>query len=176
MPRYDIGKPVVQRVLDRLGLLFFAAGALGVLVLVILTVIGVFWRYVLRDPIFGLQDLSSMTAAIVAASAVAYGATQNSHITVNIMPQQFGRGVRRFTDIIARGAGAVILTLATWSLIKKGSCGLPCGNITSNLNILHTPFYYVLAGALGFYAIYLVVQLFVGLSHWGGEDPNEAIE
>ncbi|WP_342074927.1 TRAP transporter small permease subunit [Yoonia sp. SS1-5] len=156
--------------------LFFGAGALGVIFLVILTAVGVFWRYVLRDPIFGLQDLSSMTATVVAACAVAYAATQNSHVTVNMMPKHFGRPVRRLTDVIARGSGAVILALASAALIKKGGCGLACGNITSNLNIVHTPFYYVLAAALGFYAVYLLVQLIAGLSSWQGEDPNEAIE
>ncbi|MBT8154643.1 TRAP transporter small permease subunit [Epibacterium ulvae] len=176
MDRDDTIRHPVQRELDRMALLFFAAGSVGILFLVGLTAVSVFWRYVLRDPIFGVQDLSSMTAAVVAACAVAYGATQNSHITVNIMPKHFGRRARRITDIVARGGGAVILTLAASALIKKGGCGLACGNITSNLNILHTPFYYVLAFALGFFALYLVALLVIGLSHWNGEDPNEAIE
>ena len=176
MGRDDIGRPLFQRALGRLALIFFVTGALGILFLVGLTAVSVFWRYVLNDPIFGIQDLSSMTAAVVAACAVAYGATQNSHITVNIMPKHFGRGVRRVTDVIARGGGAIILVLAVSALIKKGGCGLPCGNITSNLNILHTPFYYALAASLGFYALSLVAQLVTGLINWNAEDPNEALE
>jgi TRAP-type C4-dicarboxylate transport system permease small subunit len=176
MNRDDTARPALQRMLDKIALIFLAAGALGILFLVGLTAVSVFWRYVLNDPIFGVQDLSSMTAAVVAGSAVAYGATQNSHITVNMMPKHFGRRVRRLTDLIARGASTVILVLAASALFKKGGCGLACGNITSNLNILHSPFYYLLAASLGFYAVYLVVQLIAGPSHWGGEDPNEAIE
>lgn len=172
-------KPIsskMQAMLDTLAWVFLGVGGIGITLLMLLTVVGVFWRYVLVDPIFGLQDVSSMTAAVVAACAVAYGATQNSHITVNIMPQHFNRSARRITDVFARGAGAVILLLAAKALYKKGGCGLPCGNITSNLSLPHGPFYYVLTAALGFFALYLIVQLFVGLSHWRNEDPNEVME
>ncbi|WP_171102052.1 TRAP transporter small permease [Ruegeria sp. HKCCD7255] len=165
-----------QRWLDRLSYVFVLIGSVGVLLLMTLTVVGVIWRYILVDPIFGLQDLSSMTAAIVAAAAVAFGATQNNHITVNIMPKHFGRKVRRWTDLIARGVGVIILILAASELIKKGNCGLACGNVTGNLTIPHAPFYYALAIALGFFALTLLVQIARGLVHWAGEDPNEVAE
>lgn len=168
-------RPKIQRRLDVFGHFFVVVGALGILALLALTVVGVIWRYALNDPIFGLQDLSALTSSVVVASAVAYGAVSNSHITVNVMPAHFGRRVRRVTDVIVRAAGAAMLATAAYALIKKGSCGLACGNITSNLNILHGPFYYVLAGSLAFFAVYLTVQLIIGVMHWRGEDPNEAI-
>ena len=166
----------VQRLLDRLSTVFALIGSCGILVLMGLTVVGVFWRYVLVAPIFGLQDLSSMTAAIVAAASVAYGANRRSHITVNIMPKQFGRGVRRWTDLIARGVGVVVLILASGALIKKGSCGLPCGNVTGNLTIPHSPFYYALAAALAFFALVLLYHIAMALAHWHQADPNEVAE
>lgn len=168
---YSLGR--VQFWLDRLSALFAIAGALGVFVLMMLTAIGVIWRYVLVSPIFGLQDVSSMTAAVVAACTVAFGASQKSHITVNIMPKHFGRSVRRVTDVIARGSGVIILTLSAHALIKKGNCGLPCGNVTGNLTIPHAPFYYILAIALGFFALTLAVHVLAGIANWTGEDPNE---
>lgn len=176
MPKEKAVSGKMQEMLDRFAWVFLGIGAIGVTFLMLLTVVGVFWRYVLVNPIFGLQDVSSMTAAVVAACAVAYGATKNSHITVNIMPKHFNRGVRRITDVFARGTGAVILLLAAEALYKKGGCGLPCGNITSNLGLPHGPFYYVLSAALSFFALYLTVQLLVGLSHWRRKDPNEVLE
>lgn len=166
----------LQRGLDRLSLIFGIAGALGIFILMMLTAIGVIWRYVLVSPIFGLQDVSSMTAAVVAACAVAFGASQQSHITVNIMPKQFGRSVRRVTDIIARSCGVIVLILAAQALVKKGNCGLPCGNVTGNLTIPHGPFYYILAAALGFFALVLAVHLLTGIAHWASEDPNEVAD
>lgn len=166
----------IQAGFDRLSFVFVIVGASGVMTLMALTVVGVIWRYVLVAPIFGLQDISSMTAAVVAACAVAFGAAQKSHITVNIMPKHFGRGIRRWTDALARSCGAIILGLAAQALIKKGSCGLPCGNVTGNLTIPHAPFYYLLAFGLGFFAVMLVIHLLVGLAHWQSEDPNEVAE
>ncbi|WP_342078647.1 TRAP transporter small permease [Yoonia sp. SS1-5] len=168
-------RPHAQRLLDQFGHLFVLVGAIGILVLLALTAIGVFWRYVLNDPIFGLQDLVSMTSAVVVACAVAYGAISNTHITVNIMPAHFGRPVRRVTDVVARGIGVTVLGLSAFALVKKAGCGLACGQITGNLNIAHGPFYLTLAAAMGFFALYQLVQLWAGLMHWRDEDPNEAI-
>ncbi len=39
--------------------------------LVGLTVVSVFWRYLLNDPIFGITDLSRMSLAVIVAGALA---------------------------------------------------------------------------------------------------------
>ena len=45
-----------------------AAGGLALTVLAGLTVVAVFRRYALNDPIFGVEDLSAMTLTIVVAA------------------------------------------------------------------------------------------------------------
>jgi len=153
--------------------LFAVAGGLGLLVLLVVTVISVFWRYVLRDPIFGTQDITTMSLTVVVAAGVAYGAVHGAHISVHIIGNFFGRGVTRLTDAIVRIAGAGICGFAAWGLVMKGLCGLPCGAITQNLNVPHAPFYYILAAAMSFFGALLLAQLIVGIAHWPGEDPNE---
>jgi hypothetical protein len=74
--------------------------------------------------------------------------------------------------VLARLLGIAIVGFATWALFKKGACGLPCGAITNNLSIVHTPFYYILGVAMGSYAILLILHLLIGFAHWSGEDPN----
>lgn len=164
-----------HRTLDLAGDILLVIGAIGILVMLGLTTVGVFWRYVLNNPIFGLQDVTSMTSAVVVACAVAFAAVANAHITVNIMPKHFGRPTRRVTDLIARGSGTAILAIAAYALIKKGSCGMACGQITGNLSIAHGPFYMILAAALAFFSLILAIQLIAGLRHWRSEDPNEPV-
>lgn len=165
----------IPRIPQLIGFALVIIGAVGILVMLGVTVVSVFWRYVLSDPIFGLQDVTSMTSAVVVACAVSYGAVTNGHITVNIIPSHFGRKIRRLTDLVARASGAIILGLASYSLIKKGGCGLPCGQITSNLSIGHGPFYMVLAASMALFCLVLIIHIIVGLRNWRGDDPNEPV-
>lgn len=150
------------------------AGGVALVALMLITVIAVFWRYALNDPIFGIEDVSTMTLTVVVAASVAYGAHHRAHVSVNVISMIFGRKVRRYTDLGARILGLGIVGTASYALFIKGGCGLPCGAITNNLTIVHTPFYYILSMAMGSYAALLGVQALTGLAHWSGTDPNEA--
>ena len=167
---------MLQRVDRFLGLVARALAALGgvaVAVLVVVTVVSVFWRYILHRPIFGVEDISSMALAVAVAGAVAWGSRQGSNVSVDVISFFAGRRTTRVTDLIARILGAGVVALAAWALYKSGSCGRPCGAITNNMGIPHLPFYYILSVTMGFYAALLLVQAVTGLFHWRGEDPNE---
>ena len=162
----------LDRGLGILAGLFAAAGAAALAVLLGVTVVAVVWRYALNAPIFGIEDVSTMALVVVVAASVAHGARRGAHIAIDLIGR-FGRRLTRLTDVAARALGAGMLVLAAWALADRGSCGLPCGAITSNLGIAHTPFYHALAAALGLHALVLLLQLALGLIHWSGEDPNE---
>ena len=153
------------------GLLAIAGGT-AVFFLMGVTITAVFARYGLNDPIYGIEDLSRMGLTVVVAGAVAYGAGQGAHVSVNVIGMVAGRDVTRVTDMLARLLGIGIVGFATWALFKKGACGLPCGDITNNISIVHTPFYYILGIAMGTYALLLILHLLIGLAHWSGDDPN----
>lgn len=165
-----------ERQLGRLAGLFAVVGGLAIFGLMAITVVGVFARYVMHDPIFGIGDLSMMTLTVVVAASVAYGAHNQAHVSVNVITWFASRTVTRVTDLVARLLGVAILIFASYGLFTKGSCGLPCGQITNNLSIVHTPFYYVLGLATASYAALLLVHLLVGLVHWSDYDPNEVAD
>ena len=171
MPK-PLASTAPDRVLHAISKIFIVVGALGITTLMLLTVVGVFWRYILRDPIFGINDLSSLTLIIVAACAVAFGATTQAHVSVNLISMVFGRNVTRITDCIMRVIAIYITGLAVYALWKK-ACGFEKACITANLSIEHTPFYYVLALGMAFYMLVFVVHLGVGLVNFSGDDPNE---
>lgn len=147
-------------------------GAIGIVALMFITVVAVFWRYIVNDPIFGISDLSVLTLSVVAATSVCYGARHNAHVSVNVMSYFFGRKVTRVTDIVMRVLTLAILFVATYALIDK-ACGFEEACITNNLSIEHRPFFYVLAGCMLLYALHILWQLLVGLKHFHDTDPNE---
>lgn len=164
---------LIDRQLGHLAGLLAVLGGVAVVVLMLITVVSVFWRYALRAPIFGIEDVSTMALTVVVAGAVAWGARHNAHISVNVISFVGGRHLTRVTDVVVRILGVVVVTLAAYALFIKGGCGKPCGSLTNNLGIVHTPFYYLLSFSLASYAAMLLVQLIVGILHWNGEDPNE---
>ncbi len=147
-----------------------ALGAVALAALIGVTIVSVFWRYILRDPIFGIEDVSTMALTVFVAGAIAYGAVRGAHVTVDVIRTVANRPVIQVTDALAKLLGAAIAGFATYGLFSKGACGLPCGALTANLGIVHTPFYYVLGAAFGFYALLLAYQFISGLAT--GSDPQ----
>jgi len=148
-----------------LALVWFGGAAL--LFLVGLTVVGVGFRYVLGNPIFGIEDIAKMTLAIVTASGVALAALSRAHIAVDLFVSLFPPGIRRAVSIIVGTVGMAVCLYTAYALINKGTCGHPCGQFTPNLSITHVPFYLVLGGAFLIYAgvlAYDAVQSLLGRS------------
>ncbi len=148
-------------------------GGIALAALMGVTLVAVNWRYVLNDPIFGIEDISTMALTVVVASSVAFGAQRGAHVSVNVISYFGGRSLTRITDVAARLLSFAIVSTAAYALFLKGGCGLACGATTNNLSIVHTPFYYVLALCLTVYAAVILLQLFLGIAHWNGHDPYE---
>lgn len=159
--------------LGRLAGLLAVVGGVAIVGLMLITVIAVLWRYGLNDPIFGIEDLSMVTLTFVAGSAVAYGARNNAHVSVNVIRYVANRSTTRWTDILMRVLTIAIAGLATFALFDR-ACGLEKACITNNMSIEHWPFYYFLGLCMGVYTLNVILQLLIGLFHFSGEDPNEA--
>ena len=142
--------------------------------LVGLTVVAVFWRYLLNDPIYGIMDISRMSLAVIVAGSLAYGARQGGFVHVDILKSIAGRKWTRYTDLLVRLAGITIVGVASWALREEARCGFECGEFTENLEIIHPPFYWLLAIAMGTYGLMLVCEFIIGLAHFNAaSDPNE---
>ena len=158
--------------LGRLTGLLAILGSIGVAALLVVTVIAVFWRYVLRNPIFGIGDLSVLLLSVVAAGAVAYGTGTGAHVSVDVIKRVAGRTVTRWTDALMRGLAASICTLASFALFDR-ACGIEKACITENLSVEHHPFYYVLGVAMAVMALHYALQCIIGLLHGSDVDPHE---
>ncbi len=147
-------------------------GSIGVAALLVVTIIAVVWRYGLKNPIFGIGDLSVLLLSMVAASAVAYGTGTGAHVSVDVIKRVAGRAVTRWTDALMRVLAASICALASFALIQR-ACGIEKACITENLSVEHEPFYYVLSAAMAVMALTYALQFLVGLLHWSDIDPND---
>lgn len=149
-------------------------GSVTMVALVVLTGVGVFFRYVVNDPINGLGDILSLTLSVTVACSLAYGGRVGAHVAVDVLGMVGGRKVTRWTDTLVRVLGIFIICFAVYALIKNGLCGILCGYLTPSLAIPHAPFYYFLAFGLSVYAVVLLAELIAGLRHFSRDvDPSE---
>ena len=149
-------------------------GSITTVALVVLTGVGVFFRYIVNDPINGLGDILGLTLSITVACSLAYGGLVGAHVAVDVLGMVGGRKVTRWTDALVRILGIFIVGVAVYALIKNGLCGILCGFLTSSLAIPHEPFYYFLAFGLSAYGVVLIGELVSGLLHFSHDvDPSE---
>ena len=139
---------------------------------VVFTLFAVFWRYVLNNPIFGIEDISVLVLVVIAASSVIYGARKDAHVSINIISHFFDRRITRVTDIVMRLLALVTLGMASLALYRK-ACGFDKACITENLSIEHENFFYILLAAMALYGVHILIQLIVGILHFSETDPNE---
>ncbi len=151
-----------------------AVGAIVLAGLVALTGVGVFFRYVMNDPIRGVDDILSLALSVIVACSLAYGGRVGAHVAVDVLGMVGGRRVTRWTDVLVRVLGIIIIAFAVYALIRNGMCGILCAYLTTTLGIAHAPFYYFMAFGFTLYGLVLVVELIVGLAHfWQDVDPSE---
>ena len=154
------------KALDHLSNALIIVGGLASALLVVVTVVAVFSRYVLGDPIFGIDDVSKMLLSAVVAGSILYGAKIGAHVQVDIISMAVGRKVTRIFDVIIRlfSAGvALLVAVALWDEIQ---CGHDCGYFTPNLEISHAPFHWLLAISMVGYALLQLLDLVEGLGHF----------
>ena len=161
-------------IVDRVVRTIAFAGNIAMVGLVVVTGVAVFFRYIVRDPIFGIYDISEMVLLVTVACSLAYGGRRGAHVAVDILGMFGGRRITRWTDVVVRVLGVGIVAITVYALIVQGSCGMRCGHFTPDLAIPFLPFYMVLALGLGAYGLVLLAELATGLLHfWDDVDPSE---
>ena len=152
---------------------FAVAGGVALAVMVATVVVAVVSRYVLNAPIFGAEDISAMALVVVVASAILYGAWDNTHVAVDAIDGIAPKRATRVTDAVARLLGAATAAMAAFALFRHGACGAACGATTPSLLIVHTPFYYALGAAFAASAMLLSIRLAALWMHRKGQ-PDSA--
>ena len=159
---------------DRAAGFLSLVGAVAIAALMVTTGIGVFFRYVLNDPINGLGDIIGLILSVCVAFSLAYGGRRGAHVAVDVLNMVGGRKVTRWTDAVVRVIGIGIIGLACHALIRNGMCGLLCAYTTSSLSLSHEPFYYLMAAGFAAYGVVLLIELVAGLAHFQARvDPSE---
>ena len=162
-----------ERCLKVIAVSFAVVGGVAVFALMVITDVAVIARYIMNNPIFGIEDISILVLTIIVAASVAYSARTQSHVSVELIELIAGSRVTRICRLLARLLAAGTVAGIAYALTTIGSCGFPCGAVTGNLSIVHVPFYYFLAASMAFYFLVLLYQIVFELEHWGNTRTDD---
>ncbi len=151
----DRALTLIDRVLRPIALY---AGGLSVIALAVLIVTAVIFRYVFNSPIFGADDFNQIFLVFTISFAVAYSGRKGGQVVVEILGFVTGPKVTRWTDILVKAIGAMMMGILVWKLIENGINAAEFGETTSSLEITLQPFFWVLAFGMALYGIVLVFE------------------
>ncbi len=135
----------LQKLTDRLIGLSAFIGTLGLLFVVSVIVVDVIGRN-FGMPLYGSQDLITMTMVLIVFGGMALCDRQDGHIVVDIFETAFPPGLNRAIDIFSGILGAVIFGLIAYTVFKSAQLSQML-NLSTNLLRLPTAwFQYALCG------------------------------
>jgi TRAP-type C4-dicarboxylate transport system permease small subunit len=122
---------------DRLIGLSATIGALGLLVEVVVILVDVIGR-AMGKPLYGSQDLITMTMVILVFGAMALCDRNGGHIAVDIFERYYPAALNRLIDIVSALVGAIIFFGLAWAVSSVVMLNMRFG-ISSKTNLLGLP-------------------------------------
>ncbi len=143
---------------DRAVRLLAYLGGIALLWLMGLTVVAVVMRYVFNAPILGAQDISELSLVLVVFLALAHCGWTGGHVAVDLISMFLKPENLRWTDSLVRAISGLLFVIVAWQTMRQGLDALEFGEASNLVEILHFPFFLVVAFGSAVYALVLFVQ------------------
>ena len=154
--------------------LFFGGAALVALTALTITAVG--FRYALNSPIFGASDFKQLLLLAVVTFSVAHSGRTGGQVAVEILESVGGPRITRWTDIIVKIIGVVMLSILAWQLVQNGFSAADYGEASGSLTIPFGPFFMALACGMALYGIVLIAEIYSHIRGYHVSHRQESIE
>lgn len=116
-------------------------------------------RKALNAPIVGAEDLLILALVVIVALSVPLGARTGAHIEIEVLEASMSDGFAKWSMILVKCLGAVLLGVMSWRLWHAGVSAVKFGETTQQLLISYEPFYYLLSASVALYAVVLLLDI-----------------
>lgn len=127
----------------------------------VLTVVQVGFRYLLNDPITGADDIAQLFLIAVVTFSVAQSGRTGGQVVVEILGTIGSPKFTRWTDILVKVMGVVMIVILTAQLIANGNDAADYGEASGTLLIPFGPFFYLLGVGMAAYGVVLIFEIYV---------------
>ena len=129
------------------------AGGYVLVAVMLLTVVAVFSRKILNDPIIGIQDISEVSLILMVFSAMAYAGWTGGHIAVDLIADVASKPVLRIIDIVMRFIATLLLATLAWQSGHRAIEAYSDRETTNLISIPLHPFFWVITAGFGLFAL-----------------------
>lgn len=142
----------IEKILKISGLfsyVFARIGCLALFMMMCLTVVDVFGRFVFNSPILGSFEITQYLIVVMVFSFIGYAQSSRWHVNVDILVNSFPKKAQSLIDLFNFTVGLVLLFLITWMGFEKALESLATGDKPMNLPIPQYPFVFFMALGCG---------------------------
>ena len=130
---------------DRLISLSAIFGSAGLLIEMMIILVDVVGRTV-GYPLYGSQDLVTMTMVIVVFGGMAICDSKGGHIAIDLFEHHFPDFFNRLIDAVSALIGAVIFAMIAWTVYESAKLSVMLNLSTNLLNLQKSWFQWALCG------------------------------
>lgn len=149
----------LERVISPVARVFNSAGVGILMVMMSLTVVDVFLRFVFNKPIVGAYEMSEFMMVILVFFALAYTETIKGHVKVDILVSRFPPRAQAVIDSITYFTGLGVLVLIVWQNFVLGKVKLIAGDITGSIPLPVGHFHIVIVVGAALFCLVMLVNL-----------------
>jgi TRAP-type C4-dicarboxylate transport system permease small subunit len=125
---------IIRKLADRLIALSAVVGVLGLIFEVVIILVDVVGR-ALGTPLYGSQDVITMSMVIVVFGAMALCDRQGGHIAVDLFERSYPAALNRFIDVFSALLGAVIFVGIAYAVNESAKISTML-NLSTNLLLI----------------------------------------
>lgn len=116
-------------------------------------------RKILNNPIIGAEEMLVVLLVVVVVVSIPFGARTGAHIEIDILESRMSAGFAKWSMLLVKSAGFVLLAIMAWRLWHTGGTAAKFGETSQLLLIPFGPLYYAMAVSIGLYAVVVLLDL-----------------
>jgi TRAP-type C4-dicarboxylate transport system permease small subunit len=124
---------------------FNMVASAALVVMMVLTCVDVFMRYLFNHPITGTYDLVGLLGAILASFGMPYTMLKKGHVAVEILIQSLSRGKQLIVETFTHLLGISLFLVLVWQAIGLSRDMRAAGEVTPTLLLPFYPIVYCMA-------------------------------
>lgn len=151
-------------------LLAIGAG-LCLISMVVVVMLGVVLRYVVGNPLLGVNEIVQLIAVALAMLALPYCTASDAHVRVDLFDRFLGRWGRLFGDLLSRSLSVTALFFLCWQAWDKAADAIEFGDVTNMLSLPLWPIYGAIVLGMALCALVYAMQIMALILGWS--DTND---
>ncbi len=139
-------------------------GQFLLVLMVMLTVVDVFLRYVFNRPILGSYELTEFMMAILVFSSVGYAMVAKGHVVVDLVFARLPQRVQHIVECVTSFIAFTLFSIVTWRNVLHARTTWERNDVTAELFIPISPFVLFVAIGIAVLSLVLFVQFIQSLA------------